>query len=89
MTKMITSSANAQVWSGRVLQFSREGRQCDHDPSALEVISLMMMMMMLMALVNLVVVMKAKKVTMGVLLIIRNTKCFIEKKMLDTINNSI
>ena len=88
MTKMITSSANAQVWSGRVLQFSREGRQCNHDPSTLEVISLKMMMM-LMALVNLVVVMKAKKVTMGVLLIIRNTKCFIEKKMLDTINNSI
>ena len=88
MAKMLTSSANPQVWSGRVLQFSREGRQCNHDPSTLEVISLKMMMM-LMALVNLVVVMKAKKVTMGVLLIIRNTKCFIEKKMLDTINNSI
>ena len=72
MTKMITSSANAQVWSGRVLQFSREGRQCDHDPSTLEVISLKMMMM-LMALVNVVVVMKAKRVTMLVLLIIRKT----------------
>ena len=67
------SSPNPQVWSGRVLQFSREGRQCDHDPSTLEAISLMMMMMMLMALVNVVVVMKAKRVTMLVLLIIRKT----------------
>ena len=73
MTKMITSSANVQVWSGRVLQFSREGRQCDHDPPTLEVMSLMMMMMMLMALVKVVVVVKAKRVTMVVLRIIRKT----------------
>ena len=74
MAIMLTSSPNAQVWSGRVLQFSREGRQCDHDPSALEVI-MMMMLMMLMALVNVVVVMKAKRATLAmvVLLIIRKT----------------
>ena len=66
------SSPNPQVWSGRVLQFSREGRQCDHDPSTLEVMSLKMMMM-LMALVNVVVLMKTKRVTMVELLIIRTT----------------
>ena len=66
------SSPNPQVWSGRVLQFSREGRQCNHDPSTLEVISLKMMMM-LMALVNVVVLMKTKRVTMVELLIIRTT----------------